>query len=192
VNTDKRTCVCATCGQGFTRKSSAVRHNNILHSGQAMIVKPYDYIIGRLRGEFSPGDPGIYRSNRRNQTNSSVYDQPFQTKNNERTNSRIYADVQAHELHPPNSINPMSQGRALYRSSETPQWPVNQETPYTSNQLAEHELKLNELKVLLYKNFPPQIAAQLFAQNSSLSITAENDAYLESVLVGLRMRSRSA
>jgi hypothetical protein len=191
VNTDKHTRVCATCGQGFTRNSSAVRHNNILHSGHAMIVKPYDYIIGRLRGEFSPGDPGIYRSNRRNQTTSSVYNQPIQTKNNERINSRIHADVLGHELHPPNSINPMSYERALYRSSETPQWPVNQKTPYTSNQLTEHELKLNELKVLLYRNFPPQFAAQTFAQNSSLSNTAENNAYLESLLNFLRTMSGS-
>ncbi|MGC1134508.1 MAG: hypothetical protein WA941_16890 [Nitrososphaeraceae archaeon] len=184
MNTDKHTCVCATCGQGFTRNSSAVRHNNILHSGHAMIVKPYDYIIGRLRGEFSPGNPGIYRSNRRNQTTSSVYNQPIQTKNNERTNSRIHTDVLAHELHTPNFINPMSDG-----SSETPQGPVNQKTPYTSNQLTEHELKLNELKVLLYRNFPPQLAAQIFAQNSSLSNSAENNAYLESYLNFLRTKS---
>jgi hypothetical protein len=191
VNTDKHTCVCATCGQGFTRNSSAVRHNNILHSGYAMIVKPYDYIIGRLRGEFSPGDPGIYRSNRRNQT-TSVYNQPIQTQNNERTNSRIHADVLAHELHPPNSINPMSYERAPSRSSETPQWSVNQKMPYTSNKLTEHELKLNELKVLLYRNFHPQTAARLLAQHINLPDTESNDVYLESVLNWLRTRSGSA
>jgi uncharacterized Zn-finger protein len=98
VNTDKHTCVCATCGQGFTRKSSAVRHNNILHYGQAMIVKPYDYIIGRLRGEFSHGDPDIYKNNRRDQTNSSVYNQPYQTKNNDKPNFRIHADVLARAI----------------------------------------------------------------------------------------------
>ncbi|MGI0042667.1 MAG: hypothetical protein ACRD47_03060, partial [Nitrososphaeraceae archaeon] len=95
------------------------------------------------------------------------------------------------ELHPPNSINPMSYERALYRSSETPQWPVNQKTPYTSNQLTEHELKLNELKVLLYRNFHPQFAAQTFAKNSRLSNTAENNAYLESLLNSLRPMSGS-
>lgn len=186
MNTDKHTCVCTICGQGFTRNSSAVRHNNILHLGHAMIVKPYEYIIGRLRGEFSPGDPGIYRSNRRNQTTSSVYNQPIQTKNNERTNSRIHTDVQAHELHTSNSINAMSDRSALYRRSETPQGPVNQKTPYTSNQLTEHELKLNELKVLLYRNLPPQIAAQILAPNSSLPNTAKNNVYLESYLNFLR------
>lgn len=188
MNTDKHTCVCATCGQGFTRRSSAVRHNNDLHSGQAMIVKPYDYIIGRLKGEFSPGDPAIYRSNLRNQSNFSVYKQPFQTKNHERTNCRIHADVRAHESHPPNSINSMGHGRALDGSSETPQWSVNQKTPYTSNQLTELELKLHELKELLYKSFPPQSAAQIFALNSILSNTAENNAYLESVLNSLRTK----
>jgi hypothetical protein len=97
--------------------------------------------------------------------------------------------VLAHELHPPNSINPMSDGRALYRGSETPQWPVNQKTPYTSNQLTEHELKLNEFKVLLYRNYPQQIAALIFAQNSILPNTAENNAYLELLLNSLRTRS---
>ena len=154
-----------------------------------MIVKPYEYIIGRLRGEFSPGDPGFYRSNRKNQTTSSVYNHPIQTKNNERTNSRIHTDVFAHELHPPNSINPMSDGRVSCRSSETPQWPVNQQTPYISNQLTEHELKLKEIKELLYRNFPPQIAALIFAPNSILSNTAENNAYLESYLNSLRTMS---
>ncbi|MGH9995421.1 MAG: hypothetical protein ACRD4J_09355 [Nitrososphaeraceae archaeon] len=192
MNTDKHTCVCAICGQGFTRNSSAVRHNNILHSGHAMIVKPYDYIIGRLRGEFSPGDPGIYRSNRRNQTTSSVYNQSIQTKNNERTNSRIHAEVLAHELHPPNSINPMSSGRALYRSSETPQWPVNQKTPYTSNKSTERDSKLQELQMLLYNNFPSQMAAHLLAQHTNLPDTESNDIYLETLLNSLRMRSGSA
>jgi hypothetical protein len=187
VNTDKHTCVCAMCGQGFTRNSSAVRHNNILHLGHAMIVKPYEYIIGRLRGEFPPGDPGFYRSNRRNQTTSSVYNQPIQTKNNVRTNFGTHADAYTHELHPSNPVDPMgSQERVPYPSSGNPQGPVNQKTPYTPNQLTEHELKLNELKVLLYRNLPPQIAAQIFAPNSSLPNTAKNNVYLESYLNFLR------
>ena len=72
-----------------------------------MIVKPYDYIIGRLRGEFSPGDPGIYRGNRRNQTTSLVNNQPIQTKNNVRTNFGTHADAYTHELHPSNPVDPM-------------------------------------------------------------------------------------
>jgi hypothetical protein len=190
TNTDKHTCVCATCGQGFTRNSSALRHNCRLHSGQAMIVRPYEYIIGRLNGEFLRSDPANYRTNRRKQSNFSIYNQSFQAKNNERTNPKIHADVAVLEPHPTNLINPMNQKRASYDSPKTPQRPINQETPYSSNLYTERESKLNELKVLLYKCFPPEHAAQLFAQNSILAITAENNAYLEFVLDGLRMRSR--
>jgi hypothetical protein len=50
-------------------------------------------------------------------------------------------------------------------------------------------LKLNELKVLLYRNFPQQLAAPIFAQNSILPNTAKNNAYLESYLNFLRTMS---
>ena len=95
------------CGQGFTRNSSAVRHNSVLHSRQAMIVKPYDYIIGRLKGEFSPGDPAVYRRDRGKLANSLVNNYHFQTKNNVRTNFGTHADAYTHELHPSNPVDPM-------------------------------------------------------------------------------------
>jgi hypothetical protein len=56
--------VCSVCGQGVTRKSSASRHIDNLHHGAAKIVRPYNYIIGRLNGEFPlPSDPLLYRRN---------------------------------------------------------------------------------------------------------------------------------
>ena len=192
MNTDKHTCVCTICGQGFTRNSSAVRHNNILHLGHAMIVKPYEYIIGRLRGEFSPGDPGFYRSNRRNQTTSSVYNQPIQTKNNERTKSRIHTDVLAHELHPSNPVDPMgSQEGVPYPSSGNPHGPINRSMPYVSNRIAERKLKLEELRKLLYVNYPPQVAAQQLVRITYLAENANDDAYLDTFLYSLRFRSGS-
>lgn len=48
---DKYTWICAICSQGFSRKPSAKRHNNNLHSRGAMIVRPLEYIIGRLNGK---------------------------------------------------------------------------------------------------------------------------------------------
>jgi hypothetical protein len=93
---NKHTCVCATCGQGFTRKSSAARHNYNLHSGQAIIVKPYDYIVGRLNGEFSPGDPAAYRRDRRGLTNPFV--------NNVRPNAGIHTDMHTLRPSPSNTI----------------------------------------------------------------------------------------
>jgi hypothetical protein len=57
-----QTWVCSHCGQGLTRKRSANRHNNNLPSGQAGIVRPFEYIIGRLNGTFCiPSDPLAYR-----------------------------------------------------------------------------------------------------------------------------------
>jgi hypothetical protein len=51
--------------QGVTRKSSAIRHNDNLHHVDAKIVWPYDYMIGRLNGEFPPPiDPLLYRHNK--------------------------------------------------------------------------------------------------------------------------------
>ena len=184
--------MCATCGQGFTRKTSAARHNNVLHRGEAIIVKPYDYIVGRLSGEYSPGDPAIYRSNWGYRNNSSVYNRSIQTNKNYQTNITTRADTRAQELHPPNSINPIGQERTPYPSFGTPRWPLNTIRPYTSNQLKDHELKLRELKTLLYRNFPPHIAAQLFEQNSVLDNTPENNNYLDSFMNMLRERSGSA
>ena len=68
------------CSQGLTRKSSANRHNSNLHSGSAMIVRPVEYIIGRLNGQFPPtADPLLFRrkntngKSRQNGNNNSAY-----------------------------------------------------------------------------------------------------------------------
>ena len=77
---DKHTWVCSICGQGLTRKSTANRHNNNLHSGAASLVRPYEYIIGRLNGAFSQSDPSLYR--RKKDVSNSVYQQQ-PTKSND-------------------------------------------------------------------------------------------------------------
>jgi hypothetical protein len=59
----KHNWICITCGQGFTRKHSGNRHNSNLHSGTAKLVRPFDYVIGRLNGEIASPmhDPLFYR-----------------------------------------------------------------------------------------------------------------------------------
>jgi hypothetical protein len=44
--------VCATCGEDFTRRYSANRHNNHFHFGNGIIVRLLEYIIGRTNGRF--------------------------------------------------------------------------------------------------------------------------------------------
>jgi hypothetical protein len=58
--------VCATCSQGFTRKSSANRHNLNIHSGKGDIVRFLDYIVGRIKGLYATADPLSFRKNRGN------------------------------------------------------------------------------------------------------------------------------
>lgn len=58
-------------GQGLTRKSSANRHNNNLHSGGAGVVRPFEYVIERINGNFStPKDPLTYRRRLNNSTDN--------------------------------------------------------------------------------------------------------------------------
>ena len=184
MNTDKHTCVCATCGQGFTRKSSAARHIYNLHSGQAMIVKPYDYIIGRLSGEFSPGEPAAYRRDRRRQTDSFI--------NNVRSNFGMHTDAHTHKPSPSNPRYPVgSQGRSMYPSSGNPYRSINQNVPYVSNGIAERNSKLKELERLVYQKYPPQIAAQQLARITYLA-KANDDAFLDIFLDSLRILSGNA
>jgi hypothetical protein len=186
MNTDKHTCVCATCGQGFTRNSSAVRHNDNLHSGQALIVTPYEYIVGRLKGEFLPGDPSIHRSSLRNQTSSSNYFRHSQADNNNRTNFRINADMRP-GVRPPNLFNSMgSQGRALHRSSVIR--PDNKQPSFASNKDAERDSKLEELRTLLTINYSPQIADEIW---SRIAYLAEFDSvHLDLALNFQRMKAK--
>ena len=50
-----------------------------LHSGSAKIVRLIDYMIGRLNGQYFPGDPSLYRSKKANvsshESNSAAFNQ---------------------------------------------------------------------------------------------------------------------
>jgi hypothetical protein len=185
MNTDKHTCVCATCGQGFTRKSSGARHIYSLHAGQAMIVKPYEYIIGRLNGEFLPGDPAAYRKDPKRLSNFFV--------NNDRPNFGIHPDVHTHKPSPSNPMNPVGfQGRSMRPGSANPRWPINQNVPRISNRVEERNSKLKELERLLYQNYPPQAAAQQLSRITYLAYEANDDAYLDTFLDSLRILSGNA
>jgi hypothetical protein len=55
--------VCTIGRQDFTGKSSGSRHNSNLHYGSAKLVRPFDYVVGRLEGKIAPPthDPLFYR-----------------------------------------------------------------------------------------------------------------------------------
>lgn len=53
----KPTWACTLCGRGFGRKFSAKRHVDLVHQGLASYVRWSDYLIGRTRGIYPPGEP---------------------------------------------------------------------------------------------------------------------------------------
>jgi len=53
--------VCTICAQGFTRKTSANRHNTDLHQGRAVIVRFVEYVVGRVNRIYQAADPRQYR-----------------------------------------------------------------------------------------------------------------------------------
>jgi hypothetical protein len=57
--------VCGTCGQDFTRKYNAYRHNQNIHFGTAQIVPFFEYLVQRSSGKYLPCDPLSYRLKRR-------------------------------------------------------------------------------------------------------------------------------
>ena len=68
--------VCSICGQDFTRKYNANRHNQSIHFGKAEIVRYVEYLVGRLSGKYQPGDPLLYRNkSRKNSGRSTVVHQ---------------------------------------------------------------------------------------------------------------------
>jgi hypothetical protein len=168
MSTGRQTCVCAACGQGFTRKSSANRHNNSLHFGHAMIVKPYDYIIGRIKGEFLPGNPSIYRRNQRNQTKSSNNFHLPQANNRDKPNFTINAAVRQGVSRPPNFNSMGSQEKTLNRSSAIR--PDNNNQPsLASSRDEEHDLKLEELRTLFHRNYSPWVAHKIWSRTVYLA-----------------------
>jgi hypothetical protein len=66
--------VCGACGQGFTRKYSATRHIGNLHFGNAIIFRPFEYVVARINGRLSPSEPLMFRrkKNQSNQNNTMI------------------------------------------------------------------------------------------------------------------------
>jgi hypothetical protein len=48
--------VCTICAEDFTRKSSGKRHrdNTSIHNERPVIVRYMEYIIGRVKGDYTP------------------------------------------------------------------------------------------------------------------------------------------
>jgi hypothetical protein len=77
--------VCATCGQDFTRRCSANRHNNHFHFGNGIIVRTLEYIIGRINGQFPPP------SSANNNSSNRIIKKWWWHNNSNYNSSRLFA-----------------------------------------------------------------------------------------------------
>lgn len=157
---DGSTWICAICGQGFTRKPSAKRHNNNLHPTGAMIVRTIEYIIGRLNGKFPvPHDPLSYRRNSKSRMDAlgPTLSKPILDI---REDERYYGNVRQQPKDNDNKnqlyLDSDSQNISIPQSLKKP-------SPYkSSGSLKEIETKskLEELRSLLNKLYPAWSASQ--------------------------------
>jgi len=156
-----KTWMCATCGTGFTRRTSARRHNDRLHGRQAFIIRPTEYVIGRLSGRLpSPQDPLSYRR-------SGMY--------------RLHNEPQmvAHDTHAKNDSYDSAQSTYSPGPGTGPK--STERWASTSTDKLILNTKLNELAILLNRNYTPK-DARLFLLGVTMNVNAGKvdilDAYL--------------
>jgi hypothetical protein len=161
---DRHTWICSICGQGLTRKSTAKRHNNNLHSGAALLVRPYEYIIGRLNGTFSQSDPSLYR--RKKNALDSIYQQLKAT---------VYTQSDVSPLHTQPSHIPVD----------------NAQAPTDMENMMDIMLKLPEFKILVNKHLPPYEASQIISNAGYLVSQGNSKVFLDKYLEALRNIDRA-
>jgi hypothetical protein len=167
---DKHTWVCSICGQGLTRKSTANRHNNNLHSGVALLVRPYEYIIGRLNGKFSQSDPSLYR-HKKSVSDSIYQQQPIKSN-----------DIKA-------TVYTQSGPAPLQQSSHKPADDVKVPDDTLEKKL-DIMLKYPELKILVNKYFSPDGASAVMIMANYL-VSKGNGVFLDKFLEALRNIDRA-
>jgi hypothetical protein len=194
MSLDKHSWVCSICGQGLTRKSTAVRHNNNLHSGGAMLVRPYEYIVGRLNGKFLQSDPSSYRHNKRSQKNMSDSIYHHDADNNRAGFGAIPGSI-VHERgyenvrQQPTKSNDVKS--TFYAQSDPALQPsyklvdVDVNAPDTVEKLPGRMLKLKEIEILANKHCPPQHAKQIIIM-AGMQVNLGDDDSLDKNLAFLR------
>jgi hypothetical protein len=168
---DKHTWICSICGQGLTRKSTAKRHNNNLHSGAAFLVRPYEYIIGRLNGTFSQSDPSLYR--RKKNASDSIYQQQPIKKSND-TNATVYTQ---------SGVVPLQQ--PSHKPFDDVKVPDD-----TLEKKLDIMLKYPELKIFVNKYFSPGDASEVMIMANYLA-SQGNGVFLDKYLEALRNIDRA-
>ena len=183
----KRNWVCTICGQDFTRRSSENRHNSNLHGGMAKLIRPFDYITGRLNGQISSParDPWAYRRYRGNDINHYKPDnhglqinRTFFRQNDVLWNNRKHTVVHERNL-------PKQQQGQQYQDTNY-YVPNTLGAPKPSSRIS----KFEELKMLLSKHCRPEDAKKLLTVVTDQLLIDKNENFLDATLEQLRARDR--
>jgi hypothetical protein len=156
--------VCTICGDSFTRRSSAIRHNGNLHAGNSMIVRPFEYMIGRQNGTYTkPNDPLSFRKNKNKKTHHNngrgypVYShETFNNTSNPHQNYNIFNTHRIQKSHPHLDL-PFVVGQQKSLIDDRQSGSLSKQSEKMSN-----FEKLVKLKRLLFKYYTHDMAQALF------------------------------
>jgi hypothetical protein len=143
--------VCATCGEHFTRKYSATRHNNNLHFGNGLIVTLLDYIVGRVSGQYLPSDTRTSKNH-----NSLIHDYTL------RWPSKPVSQASARNDRP-YPANSNSSNNNMYENSDpfyrypTPNT-INNADDKPANKVQDRTRKYDELRTFVANNYTAEAA----------------------------------
>jgi hypothetical protein len=182
----KHTWVCSICAQGFTRKPSAQRHNNNLHHGKGMIVRPFEYIIGRLQGKYLMStDPSVFVRKKRRQialSHSPINNPTFEPLGHEGAREPASKLMSWPSTSNIQNIGgsyespPIPDPKYLSGSSKPP-------TPFQKN--LQRKWKLDQITLLANKYYLPEIARETVERATRLYAVGE-DFMLDAILETLR------
>jgi hypothetical protein len=176
---------CSICGQGFTRKTSAKRHNKNLHSANGVTIRTQEYIIGRLQGKFhSAIDPLEFRqkSHPYQQNRSGVV----------HVSQSSYTPA-SHEKNYANSPKPSPvESPRTYEETRSYEWPPIPDTQKkldprlasTLGQDLKRNAKLQEIGILAHRYYIPEKAREV-AKLAAAAYAIRDDGHLDLMLNNL-------
>ena len=137
-----------------------------------MLVRPYEYIIGRLNGTFSQSDPSLFR--RKKNVFDSIYQQQPIKKSND-IKATVYTQSGVSPLHIQPSHIPVN----------------NVQAPTDMEKMMDTMLKLPEFKILANKHLPPNEARQIISNAAYLASQGNSKVFLDKYLEALRNIDRA-
>jgi len=164
---------------GPHKKSTAIRHNNNLHSGKAMLVRPSLYRHIKKVGMKNISS-SMYSNTPRGlgaATSDSVVHEGINRHTSQYYGTKTYSSSEGIYPHDSPSL----------QSHKSP----SKATKHADNMqmLLERQMKLKELQMLAEKVFPPDVARQVIIAANYQATVLEDDASLDDNLELLRIKA---